>query len=246
MINSFIESQFPVSKISKESYKERKAVSGQTLTGLGKWWGRKPLILVRATILGLLMPKSEEPEIDREIFLKILTMDDEGLWQRKNKKLKIEEVLDNLTAGEKVKYFDSPENNVVWDWKNHLRKEEKEEVEKMAFSRLNYDDQLTYCLRPEQVDGPSPEAWKEINKHLRTNAFSLQELVEELGQREFGNTPRVGDAFAGGGSIPFEAARIGCEAYASDLNPAAALLTWASLNIIGGGKEVFVINIIFS
>ena len=62
--------------------------------------------------------------------------------------------------------------------------------------------------------------------------------MEELGQREFGNTPRVGDAFAGGGSIPFEAARIGCEAYASDLNPAAALLTWASLNIIGGGKEV--------
>jgi putative DNA methylase len=36
---SFIEVQFPVSKISKESYKERKAVQGQTLTGLGKWWG---------------------------------------------------------------------------------------------------------------------------------------------------------------------------------------------------------------
>ena len=40
---SFIEVQFPVSKISKESYKERKAGTNQTLTGLGKWWGRKPL-----------------------------------------------------------------------------------------------------------------------------------------------------------------------------------------------------------
>ena len=39
---SFIEVQFPVSKVSKESYKERKANLGQTLTGLGKWWGRKP------------------------------------------------------------------------------------------------------------------------------------------------------------------------------------------------------------
>ena len=47
---SFIEVQFPVSKISKESYKERKAGQSQTLTGLGKWWGRKPLVLVRATI----------------------------------------------------------------------------------------------------------------------------------------------------------------------------------------------------
>ena len=34
---SFIEQQFPVSKVSKESYKERKANLGQTLTGLGKW-----------------------------------------------------------------------------------------------------------------------------------------------------------------------------------------------------------------
>ena len=42
---SFIEAQFPVSKVSKESYKERKATNSQTLTGLGKWWGRKPLIL---------------------------------------------------------------------------------------------------------------------------------------------------------------------------------------------------------
>src|SRR5688572_18816757 len=82
---SFIETQFPVAKISMESYRERKAVAGQTLTGLGKWWGRKPLILVRAALLGLLMPASENPEKDREIFLKILTMDPEGLQLRRNK-----------------------------------------------------------------------------------------------------------------------------------------------------------------
>ena len=50
--------------------------------------------------------------------------------------------------------------------------------------------------------------------------------------------PRVGDAFCGGGSIPFEAARIGCEAFGSDLNPVAGLLTWASLNLIGGAVKV--------
>ena len=38
--------------------------------------------------------------------------------------------------------------------------------------------------------------------------------------------------------MPFEAARIGCEAYGSDLNPVAALLTWGALNIVGGGEEV--------
>ncbi len=63
---SFIEIQFPVSKVSKESYKERKAGQSQTLTGLGKWWGRKPLILVRTALLGLLMPASDNPEVLRK------------------------------------------------------------------------------------------------------------------------------------------------------------------------------------
>jgi putative DNA methylase len=82
------------------------------------------------------------------------------------------------------------------------------------------------------------EAWAEINVHLGTRATSLAELVEQLGQRTFGHTPRVGDSFCGGGSIPFEAARIGCEAFGSDLNPVAGLLTWASLNLLGGGRQV--------
>ena len=63
-------------------------------------------------------------------------------------------------------------------------------------------------------------------------------MIEELGTQRFGHRPKVGDVFCGGGSIPFEVARLGCEAYGSDLNPVAALLTWAALNIIGGGEEV--------
>ena len=68
-MNAFIETQFPVSKVSKESYKERKAGASQTLTGLGKWWGRKPLILCRAAILGCLLPATDNPARDGEIFL---------------------------------------------------------------------------------------------------------------------------------------------------------------------------------
>ena len=59
--------------------------ASQTLTGLGKWWGRKPLVLVRAAILGCLMPASDNPIKDNEIFLKLLSMDNDGLWLRKDK-----------------------------------------------------------------------------------------------------------------------------------------------------------------
>jgi putative DNA methylase len=37
-------------------------------------------------------------------------------------------------------------------------------------------------------------------------------------------TPLVVDPFAGGGSIPVEALRLGCDAFASDLNPVACLI----------------------
>src|SRR2546430_1690194 len=37
-------------------------------------------------------------------------------------------------------------------------------------------------------------------------------------------TPLVVDPFAGGGSIPLEALRLGCDAFASDLNPGACLI----------------------
>jgi adenine-specific DNA methylase len=238
MFKSFIESQFPVSKVSKESYKERKANYSQTLTGLGKWWGRKPLILVRAALLGLLMPASADPVRDREIFLKILTMDEEGLWIRKNKNITVKEIYQRLTPKEREQWIapDSPPDKPRI--KRGTSREEKENLQRLVFRRLSYDEKLTYCNRPEHVEGPSQKSWKEINAHLGTKAQRLPELVQQLGERQFGRVPRVGDAFCGGGSIPFEAARLGCEAYGSDLNPVAALLTWAALNIVGGGKDI--------
>ena len=198
---AFIETQFPIARLSAEAYKERKANNGQTLTRLGKWWGRKPLILVRASILGMLMPASSNAKKDREIFLKILTMDDAGVWDR-------------------------------------CKPAVQRKSTRTAFDRLPYGERIANCERPENVTGPTAATWAEINAHLSTAAKSLPELVEQLGQRTFGHTPRVGDSFCGGGSIPFEAARIGCEAYGSDLNPVAGLLTWASLNLLGGGKGV--------
>ena len=47
----------------------------------------------------------------------------------------------------------------------------------------------------------------------------------------------VADTFCGSGQIPFEAARLGCDVYASDLNPIACMLTWGAFNIVGGSIE---------
>src|SRR5271168_2846422 len=80
---SFIEVQFPVSKLSKECYKERKAGAGQTLTALGSYWkGRKPLILVRAVVLGCLLPATDDLAADLDIFLQLMAMDDDAFGRR--------------------------------------------------------------------------------------------------------------------------------------------------------------------
>lgn len=257
MTQSFIETQFPIARLSAESYKERKAVAGQTLTGLGKWWGRKPLILVRASILGMLMPASNDPRKDREIFLKILTMDDAGVWDRCLGDIPASEWREVAPAEIRDEYFgarffvqglsDEDKAEVrqrIWE---SLSPEEQQELDakrrrpipdRIEFDALPYAERIQYCDRPENIEGPTAAAWDDINQHLGTTATRLSELVEQLGQRRFSHRPRVGDSFCGGGSIPFEAARIGCEAYASDLNPVAGLLTWASLNLLGGGSAV--------
>jgi putative DNA methylase len=233
---NFIETQFPVSKLSKESYKERKANYSQTLTGLGKWWGRKPLIMIRAAILGLLLPASANPKRDREIFLMLPTMDPEGLWRRKTKAIPLAELFARLRPDERADWFDPDAPKPKY--RPGTTAEDKANLQRLVFGRMGYDEKLVYCDRPEQIEGPSNAAWDAINAHLGTDVGSLPELVRALGERRFGHVPRVGDAFCGGGSVPFEAARIGCEAYGSDLNPVAAPLTWGALNIVGGGEAV--------
>src|SRR5438876_10848860 len=104
--NSFIETQFPVSKMSKESYAERTAKQSQTLTGLGKWWGRKPLVLCRATILGVLLPTSDDPAKDRDVFLRLMTMDDDGMLRRKSVTIPPTEVFRRLGPADRTRHFD--------------------------------------------------------------------------------------------------------------------------------------------
>ncbi|WP_119673929.1 anti-phage-associated DUF1156 domain-containing protein [Deinococcus sp. RM] len=195
---ALIEHAFPVAKLSAESYKERDAKQGQRLSPVGKWWGRKPLVLVRASILGALLPATDDPQKDNEVFERLMGMDEIGLFARRTRKL--------TTIAQ--------------------------------FAAMTSKEKLKGATLAEAYEGPSDEdSWKLINSHLGTNANTLQEVVEQLGIMRFGEKPKVGDVFSGGGSIPFEAARLGCDTYASDLNPVAALLTWSNQALLCATPE---------
>ncbi|MDZ7664010.1 MAG: hypothetical protein U5K27_01520 [Desulfotignum sp.] len=107
---------------------------------------------------------------------------------------------------------------------------------------LSYEEKVRLSKRPEECDpeGLYDPIWPEVNQHLAHLGIAAsrhEDLVEQLGILRYGQRPRVGDTFCGGGSIPFEAARLGCDVYASDLNPVACMLTWGALNIIGASPE---------
>ena len=130
-------------------------------------------------------------------------------------------------------------NGAYLQWDDDIDAAERHSWNMKWVQSFTYLDRVSGAKRPEEIDQSHlfEPIWGEVNAHLGTSAQSIPELVEQLGMLRFGHRPKVGDTFCGGGSIPFEAARLGCDVYASDLNPIACMLTWGALNIIGADKE---------
>lgn len=59
----------------------------------------------------------------------------------------------------------------------------------------------------------------------------FDQVRKEIRRSTDGNPPAILDPFAGGGTIPLEAQRLGLEAHASDLNPVAVLINKALIEI---------------
>ena len=70
------------------------------------------------------------------------------------------------------------------------------------------------------------------NWDLSTNQahLSVSQALVKAAHGE--DSPLVVDPFSGGGSIPLEALRLGCEAFASDLNPVACLILKVMLDFV--------------
>lgn len=237
---ALIESVFPAQKVSFEAQAERKAVTAQTLTGLGSYWkGRKPLILVRAVVLGSLLPSMYEPEQDLAMFEMLMAFDDESLARRAlaANAFSATRLQELIPISDPEQYFSGR------GWRRDITADDKLVLYRGALETFgSYEEKAGLGKRPEEVDQEWLYApvWKAVNQQyadLGINANNIAELVEQLGMLRYGHRPRAGDAFSGGGSIPFEAARIGCDAYASDLNPIACMLTWGALNVIGATPE---------
>lgn len=235
--DSLIERVWPAQKISVETQKERKSGQGQTLTALGSYWkGRKPLFLVEACIWGALLPATGSDEADLEILDLLLGMSDDQIVERIKSGLSLEDIKKYASKEEYEELVEMVEEaGSRKERLRSLRREEKNRISAAIYARMPYSARVAIMSRPEEVDIHDliESRLPRVNRHLGTTAKTVPELIEQLGVMRFGHAPKVADAFCGGGSIPFSAARLGCDVYASDLNPIASMLTWGALNVVG-------------
>src|SRR5881396_1279718 len=109
-----------------------------------------------------------------------------------------------------------------------FRTEKAQEKERQRLFRIIEDLVLWENTTNEEVlERARAEIWQSWRAGCADNADHPR--AKELFDRH--KLPAFHDPFAGGGSLPLEAQRLGLEAYASDLNPVAVLICKAMIEI---------------
>lgn len=94
------------------------------------------------------------------------------------------------------------------------------DVEAFVAARVDVERQRLFDLITRMVD------WDNLGDEAL-----FDEVRAEIQRSTNGKPPAILDPFAGGGTIPLEAQRLGLEAHASDLNPVAVLINKALIEI---------------
>lgn len=103
----------------------------------------------------------------------------------------------------------------------------------LASSRATNYAALIPAIDPEE----NPDEWNRTRDFIinfskwenSLNQAMIEKAREDILKANGGKPPRILDPFSGGGAIPLEAIRLGCETYANDLNPVAVLIEKCTL-----------------
>ena len=211
------EVDFPIAEVSGHAVREKSIRHGHPST-LHLWWARRPLASCRALLMALLLPDPCDPLCPEEF--------------RQTAIPEIEKFADHVTQT-KV-----GSERLIADLKRDLRStvlKKKLDAEREANRRnkawrgfAETKDWTPARIRSALLQFVASGSSWEFSAD-ETFLTAARNIVRAAHSEE---TPLVVDPFAGGGSIPLEALRLGCEAFASDLNPVACLILKAMLEDI--------------
>lgn len=240
-----IEGNFPCEQVGAETRRERGASSAlPPLYFLHVWWARRPLTPSRAALLGSILPA----DVNSDEFIK-------GLGIRKAQVCIDDKWIDlpktyDVTEGQFL-VLDAEMSKIVKN-ENNLRDELRaicsrlkevcpNIVENVDFQllekRSQHIDDTRYLSNktfPVRVVAADPVWFNNIMNICAEFEIRIPNLYGY--DRAYRNIPigeykdvTIMDCTAGGGSIPYEAIRLGCKTIANDLNPVASAIEKASL-----------------
>ena len=217
-VKRLIEVALPIREISAESVRDKSLRHGHIST-LHLWWARRPLAASRAVVFASLVPDPDDPACPEDFkkaverFLKTDVPSELKYYRRGNKTKKDEDPYKPYewlpdTLRNRLLMF-------IAKWSPETIAYEKNESSKKPKPAELLDDR---CLIKWETSDPR-------NPQGRIVLKIAQELIRIAHN---GRTPIVLDPFAGGGSIPLEAGRLGCKPIANDYNPVAYLILRAT------------------
>ncbi|MBK9498684.1 MAG: DUF1156 domain-containing protein [Leptospiraceae bacterium] len=203
-----IEVDLPIKRISDHSRREKSIRHGHIST-LHIWWARRPLAACRAVLCAALWPAPTDENCP-ELFLKEAE--------------RIIGVFAKTAASDKLIHEKASQDI----WKKWVKVYDKpEQIDTMQTKGREYLQELLYDFISDFANWDNS-----TNPHYLQTARDLTLAAHESMGGAKGTRPMVVDPFAGGGSIPLEALRVGADVFASDLNPIPVLLNKVTLEYI--------------
>jgi adenine-specific DNA methylase len=213
-----IEVALPIREISAESVRDKSLRHGHIST-LHLWWARRPLAASRGIVFASLVPDPDDPNCPpkfRDAVVRLLKTKVPGALKayRRGK--------DWLNDGDPYRRYDgipdTPRNRLltfIAKWSPEQIAFDKGEREKEPKPGEMLDDRSLVKWETSDPENPQGREVLRIARELVSTAYD-------------GKVPTVLDPFSGGGAIPLEATRLGCQAIANDYNPVASMILRAS------------------
>ncbi|HPQ38294.1 MAG TPA: DUF1156 domain-containing protein, partial [Synergistaceae bacterium] len=251
-----IEAGFPCHQVGAETQRERDTGKAPPVNRLHVWWARRPLTPSRAAILGSLLPADADPaeflqelgiekrvatihgqewvltgkvldKIERDAQGEFLSsricnpfLEDENARRRN-----CEETISKLVAA----IPDLEKDSVLQRWRNESQQlplsglPEKIRICTVSADPAHVKERIVFAKRDDVKRVLGKEiTWSPEDLYGYSRAFTHSPSVRM-------SDHLVLDLTSGGGSIPFEALRLGGRVIANELNPVAATILSATL-----------------
>lgn len=213
-----IEVALPLDAINAASVREAYIYRGNP-SAVHKWWAQRPLAAARAVLFTQMV---DDPSAYVETLLRDPKLRRKAEATLKARRRRCEDAM-NLARRACEAGIEAPAPGEMPTLEDVVAEQERARLFRIIEELVTWEN----TTNEQVLQAARDEIWQSWRRACADNADHPR--ARELFDRR--KLPAFHDPFAGGGSLPLEAQRLGLEAHASDLNPVAVLINKAMIEI---------------